>query len=61
MANILNSLFCEVIILGVILKLGTILNLMKIQIWSKSKVSNNTKQVIINNVGIRQPTDLSGC
>ena len=61
MANILNSLFCEVIILGVILKLGTILNLMKIQIWSKSKVSNNTKQVIINNVGIRQPTDLLGC
>ena len=38
---------------------------MKIQKWSKfsygSKVRNNTEKVIINNAGIGQPANLSGC
>ena len=35
MGNIPNSLPSEMIIIGVVLKLGMILNLMKIQRWSK--------------------------
>ena len=52
-------LFCEMLNLGVILKLGIFLNLMKIQRWSKLgngfKVSNRNKRIVINNAG------MSGC
>ena len=53
------------ITVGIILRLVMIIKLMKIQKWSKfsygSKVRNNTEKVIINNAGIGQPANLSGC